>query len=72
MSLLDILSLLQKEKISSDILNPPPMSTTTAGLINTSGNIAIVGSTQTSACRTSDNYLETTIEPRIINGRLKG
>ena len=32
----------------------------------------MVGSTQTSVGRTWDISLETTIEPRSINGRLKG
>ena len=42
-----ILSLLQKEERFSDIMGPPSISTSTAGLINTSGNITIVGNTQT-------------------------
>ena len=48
------------------------MSTSTAGLINTSSNITMVGSTQTSVGHTWDISLEKTIEPRGINGRLKG
>ena len=48
------------------------MSRSTAGLINTSGNITVVGSTQTSVGRTSDDSLQTTIEHRSINGCLKG
>ena len=63
LSLLDILSSLQKGESSSDIMSPS-ISISTAGLINTSGNITIAGSTQTSVVRTSDDSLETTIEPR--------
>ena len=48
------------------------MSTSTAGLTNTSGNTTIVGSTQTSIGRASNYFMETTIEPRSINGPLKG
>ena len=43
----------------------------TAGLINTSGNIIFVGKTQTSIGSTVDDSVETTIEPRSINSRLK-
>ena len=63
LSLLDILSSLQKGESSSDIMSPS-ISISTAGLINTSGNINIAGSTQRSVVRTSDDSLETTIEPR--------
>ena len=72
LSLLDILSSMQKGEGTSNIMSPPSMSTSTAGLINTSDNITIVGSTQTFVGRTSDDSLETTIEPRSFNGRLTG
>ena len=67
-----MLTSLHKRGSSSDIMSPPTMSTSTARLINTSGNITMVGSTQTSVGRTSDDSLETTIEPRSIHGCLKG
>ena len=70
--LLDMISSLHKVESSSDIMSPPSMSASTAGLINTLRNIAMVGSTQTSIGRSSDDSLETTIEPSSINGRLKG
>ena len=72
LSFLDILTSLHKCGSSSNIMSPPSMSASTAGLINTSGNMTMVGSTQTSVGRTLDDSLETTIEPRSINGRLKG
>ena len=67
-----MISSLHKVESSSDIMSPPSMSASTAGLINTLRNIAMVGSTQTSIGRSSDDSLETTIEPSSINGRLKG
>ena len=48
------------------------MSASTARLINSSGNITIVGNTQRSVVCTSDDSLKTTIAPRSINRRLKG
>ena len=60
-----------KGERSPDIMSPPSMSTSTAGLINTSDNVAIVGSTQTSVGCTLDDSLETTVEPRSTNSRLK-
>ena len=59
--LLDILASLHKDGISSVIMSPPSMSTSTAELINTSGNITMVGSTQTSLGRIWDESLETKI-----------
>ena len=70
-SLLDIFSSLQKDESSSDIMSPPSTSTSTAELINTSGNITIVGNTQTYIGSTLDDSVEIRIEPRSINGRLK-
>ena len=70
--LLDILSSLHKGESSSDIMSPPSMSTSTAGIINTSGNLTMVASTQKSVGDTSDNSLETAIETRSIKGCLNG
>ena len=70
--LLDILSSLHKGESSSDIMSPPSMSTSTAGIINTSGNLTMVASTQKSVGGTSDNSLETAIETRSIKGCLNG
>ena len=70
-SLLDIFSSLQKDESSSDIMSPPSTSISTAELINTLGNITIVGNTQTYIGSTLDDSVEITIEPRSINGRLK-
>ena len=70
-SLLDIFRSLQKDESSSDIMSPPSKSTSIAELINTSGNITIVGNTQTYIGSTLDDSVEITIEPRSINGRLK-
>ena len=71
LSLLDILSSLQKDENSFNIMRAHSISTSTAGLINTLGNITFVGKTQTSIGSTLDDSVETTIEPRSINSRLK-
>ena len=53
-------------------MSPPSISTSTAGRINISGCKVIVGNTQTSTVSISDHSVETTTEPKSINGRLKG
>ena len=63
---------MHKGESSSDVMSPPSMRTSTARLINTSGNMTMVGSNQTSVGCTSDDSFETTVEPRGINSCLKG
>ena len=72
MSLSDIVSSLLKDESSSGTMSPPSISISTAGLINILGNLTIVGNTQTSIGSASDDFVETTIEPRSIASRLKG
>ena len=51
-------------------MSPHSGSTSIVGLINTSGNITIVGKTETSISSTLNHSALN--EPRSISGRLKG
>ena len=71
LSLLDILSSLQKDENSFNIMRAHSISTSTAGLINTSGNITFVGKTQTSIGSTLDDFWKQRLNLEVLTVILK-